>query len=53
MLYFIIQSNQNSRGIVVEESDVDDTLEHDFKGHKNVVKTEISEEQYMHRIMGE
>jgi len=50
--YFIIQSRKNSRGIWVHESDLTETKEHYFAGHKNVTVTEISEEEYYSRING-
>ena len=50
MKYYIIQSNKNTRGIWVQEDDVQDTIEYDFAGHKRVTKTEITEEHYMHLL---
>jgi|TARA_B110000908_G_scaffold83444_1_gene99872 hypothetical protein len=52
MKYFIIQSAKNRRGIWVQESDVAETIEYDFDGHKKITKTEISEEEYYARIYG-
>jgi hypothetical protein len=51
--YYIVQSNQNSRGIWVEESDLADTKKYDFAGHKRVTVTEISQEEYFARIHGD
>ena len=50
--YYIVQSNQNLRGIWVEESDLADTKEYDFAGHKRVTVTEIEQEEYEARIHG-
>ena len=52
MEYFIIQSNQNVRGIVCEESDIDETREWYFEGHTNIKVNEISEAEYNHHIYG-
>tara|TARA_R110000796_G_scaffold64465_1_gene149388 strand:+ start:5280 stop:5450 length:171 start_codon:yes stop_codon:yes gene_type:complete len=53
MKYFIIMSNKNPRGIWVEADDVEDTIKHNFRGHKRVTKTEISREEYMARVYGD
>ena len=52
MKYYVIQSSQNTRGVWVQESDVDDTVEYNFDGHKKITVTEISEAEYFARIYG-
>ena len=49
--YYLISSAKNRRGIVCEESEKAEILEHYFDGQKSFV-SEISEDEYSFRIHG-
>ena len=52
MLYYLITSAKNRRGIVCEECDKDEMLDAYFDGHKYVNVTAIPEDEYLRRVYG-
>jgi len=50
MKHYIVQSNQNTRGIIADEFDLDDVKDNYFDGHKNVIVSEITEDEFNFRM---